>query len=179
MMKSAQIKERKPKMVPTIGGSVYVRSEEMEWRPTQFDKVSIKILYEDKHRLVINKQAGLVTHPGAGHQDDTLANALLHHCGSSLQAIHGTLRPGIVHRLDKDTTGCLVAAKSEAAFVGLQAMIAAHEVTRIYLALVWGDLREDSGTIDAALGRGGDRKKMTLRAPGGKPAVTRFQVRAS
>ena len=140
-------------------------------------RIPLKVLYEDKDLLVINKQAGLVTHPGAGHFDDTLANALLHHCGKSLQPIHGSIRPGIVHRLDKDTTGCMVAAKSEPAFIKLQQMIAAREVTRIYLAMVWGDLREDSGTIDAALGRGGDRKKMTLRSSGGKPAVTHFKVK--
>jgi 23S rRNA pseudouridine1911/1915/1917 synthase len=138
--------------------------------------IALDILYEDKDLIVINKPAGLVTHPGAGHEDDTLANALLHHCGDSLAVIGGVRRPGIVHRLDKDTTGCMVAAKSEAAFIALQGMIARREVTRLYLALVWGDLREDSGTIDAPIGRGGDRKKMALRAEG-KPAVTHFTVR--
>jgi 23S rRNA pseudouridine1911/1915/1917 synthase len=141
-------------------------------------KIKLDVLFEDKELLVINKPAGLVTHPGAGHHDDTLANALLYHCGKSLQPIQGSLRPGIVHRLDKDTTGCLVAAKSERAFIALQAMIAAREVTRLYLALVWGDLAEDSGTIDAALGRGDDRKKMVLKASGGKKAVTHFKVKA-
>jgi 23S rRNA pseudouridine1911/1915/1917 synthase len=137
----------------------------------------LDILFEDKDLVVINKPAGLVTHPGAGHQDDTLANALLHHCGRSLKPILGNLRPGIVHRLDKDTSGCMVAAKSEAAFVGLQAMIAAREVKRLYLALVWGDLPEDSGTIDAPLGRGADRKRMDVRPGSGKSAVTHFTVR--
>ncbi len=114
-------------------------------------KIKLDILFEDKDLLVVNKPAGLVTHPGAGHSDDTLANALLYHAGAkSLKPIQGSLRPGIVHRLDKDTTGCLVAAKSEAAFIALQGMIAAREGTRLYLALVWGDLRENSGTIDAA-----------------------------
>ena len=139
-------------------------------------KIQLDVLFEDKDLLVVNKQAGLVTHPGAGHHDDTLANALLYHCGKSLKPIQGSLRPGIVHRLDKDTTGCLVAAKSEAAFTALQGMIARREVTRLYLALVWGDLRENSGTIDAPIGRGGDRMKMALRAEG-KPAVTHFSVR--
>ena len=141
-------------------------------------KIKLDILYEDKDLLVVNKQAGLVTHPGAGHHDDTLANALLYHCGKSLKPIQGSLRPGIVHRLDKDTTGCLVAAKTEAAFIALQAMIAAREVTRLYLALVWGDLIEDSGSIDANLGRGNDRKKIVLKPSGGKRAVTHFKVRA-
>ncbi|HXC64117.1 MAG TPA: RluA family pseudouridine synthase, partial [bacterium] len=138
--------------------------------------IALKVLYEDEHLLVVDKPAGLVTHPGAGHSDDTLANALLFHAGAKLRSIGGIKRPGIVHRLDKDTTGCLVAAKSEAAFTALQAMIARREVTRLYLALVWGDLRENSGTIDAPIGRGGDRMKMALRASG-KPAVTHFTVR--
>jgi 23S rRNA pseudouridine1911/1915/1917 synthase len=138
--------------------------------------IPLQVLYEDKHLLVINKPAGLVTHPGAGHSDDTLANALLHHCGPSLQMILGSRRPGIVHRLDKDTSGCMVAAKSEEAFTGLQAMIAAREVKRIYLALAWGDLPEDSGTIDAPLGRGADRRRMDVRPGSGKAAVTHFTV---
>ncbi|MGH7441557.1 MAG: RluA family pseudouridine synthase [bacterium] len=140
--------------------------------------ISLDILYEDKDLLVVNKPAGLVTHPGAGHYDDTLANALLRHCGPALKALPGSeQRPGIVHRLDKDTSGCLVAAKSRAAFTGLQAMIAAHEVTRLYLALVWGDLAEDTGTIEAPLGRGADRRRMALRPESGKAAVTHFSVR--
>jgi len=140
-------------------------------------KIPLDVLFEDKDLLVINKPAGLVTHPGAGHFDDTLANALLYHCGRSLKAGAKGMRPGIVHRLDKDTSGCLVAAKSEAAFSGLQAMIAARQVTRVYLTLVWGDLPEDSGTIDAPLGRGADRKRMDVRPGSGKAAVTHFTVR--
>jgi len=140
-------------------------------------KIPLDVLFEDKDLLVINKPAGLVTHPGAGHFDDTLANALLYHCRGSLKAGSKGMRPGIVHRLDKDTSGCMVAAKSEAAFTGLQAMIAAREVTRVYLALVWGDLPEDSGTIDAPLGRGADRKRMDVRPGSGKAAVTHFTVR--
>ncbi len=148
-------------------------------KPTTLTATRIKldVLIEDKDLLVVNKPAGLVTHPGAGHYDDTLANALLFHCGKSLKPIQGSLRPGIVHRLDKDTTGCLVAAKTEKAFTALQAMIAAREVTRLYLALVWGDFSEDEGTIDANLGRGDDRKKIVLKASGGKRAVTHFKVR--
>jgi 23S rRNA pseudouridine1911/1915/1917 synthase len=138
--------------------------------------IPLEVLFEDKDLLVINKPAGLVTHPGAGHQDDTLANALLHHCGPGLEAMLGSKRPGIVHRLDKDTSGCMVAAKTEAAFRALQAMIAAREVKRIYLALVWGDLPEDSGTIDAPLGRGADRRRMDVRPGSGKAAVTHFRV---
>jgi 23S rRNA pseudouridine1911/1915/1917 synthase len=147
------------------------QQRESELKPA---KIPLHVLYEDAHLLVVDKPAGLVTHPGAGHQDDTLANALLAHCGASLK-LKGQ-RPGIVHRLDKDTTGCLVAAKTEAAFSALQAMIAGRKVTRLYRALAWGDLREDSGTIDAAMGRGPDRKRMALRPDGGKAAVTHFKV---
>ena len=159
------------------GDSVSVEIPKDKPTTLQATKIKLEILYEDKDLLVVNKPAGLVTHPGAGHYDDTLANALLYHCGKSLKPIQGSLRPGIVHRLDKDTTGCLVAAKTEAAFVTLQAMIAAREVTRLYLALVWGDFSEDEGTIDANLGRGDDRKKIVLRANGGKRAVTHFKVK--
>jgi 23S rRNA pseudouridine1911/1915/1917 synthase len=140
-------------------------------------RIKLDILHEDKDLIVVNKPAGLVTHPGAGHFDDTLVNALLYHCGKSLKPIQGSLRPGIVHRLDKDTTGCLVAAKSEAAFIALQAMIAAREVTRLYLALVWGDFAENEGTVDAALGRGDDRKKIVIKPSGGKRAITHFKVK--
>lgn len=150
------------------------RPEAAELKPVP---LPLDVLYEDEDLLVVNKPAGLVTHPGAGHSDDTLANALLAHCGPSLKPIQGSLRPGIVHRLDKDTTGCLVAAKTETAFAALQRMLTAREVSRLYLALVWGDLREESGTIEAALGRGPDRRKMALRSQGGKAAVTHFKVR--
>jgi 23S rRNA pseudouridine1911/1915/1917 synthase len=138
--------------------------------------IPLDVLFEDEHLIVVNKPAGLVTHPGAGHRGDTFANALLHHCGAKLKAGLSGPRPGIVHRLDKDTTGCLVAAKSEEAFVGLRKLIAAHEVRRVYLALVWGDLPVEAGTIDAPLGRGADRRRMDIRQGGGRPAVTHFRV---
>jgi 23S rRNA pseudouridine1911/1915/1917 synthase len=140
--------------------------------------IPLDILFEDRDLIVVNKPAGMVTHPGAGHAQDTLVNALLHHVGPRLQAIQGSLRPGIVHRLDKDTSGCLVAAKSEAAFVELQRMIADREVTRLYAALAWGDPEADEGSIDAALGRGSDRRKMSVRLKGGKAALTHFRVKA-
>ena len=159
------------------GDVVEVTIAKAETATLKATRIKLDVLYEDKDLLVVNKPAGLVTHPGAGHHDDTLANALLYHCGKSLKPIQGSLRPGIVHRLDKDTTGCLVAAKTEAAFIALQAMIGAREVTRLYLALVWGDLIEDEGTIDASMGRGDDRKKIVLK-PSGKRAVTHFKVRA-
>jgi 23S rRNA pseudouridine1911/1915/1917 synthase len=169
--------EQKPARYGLKGGeSLEVRLPAQTTTDLKPADIKLKVLYEDEHLLVVDKPAGLVTHPGAGHSDDTLANALLFHAGAKLKSIGGIKRPGIVHRLDKDTTGCLVAAKSEEAFTALQGMIARREVTRLYLALVWGDLRENSGTIDAPIGRGGDRMKMALRA-GGKPAVTHFSVR--
>lgn len=139
--------------------------------------LKLNILFEDADLIVVNKVAGMLTHPGAGHPDGTLVNALLYHCKGKLKPIQGALRPGIVHRLDKDTTGCLVAAKSEKAFVELQRMIAAREVTRIYRALVWGDFEEESGSIQGALARDHkSRKRMAVVAAGGKEATTHFKV---
>ncbi len=141
--------------------------------------LKLNVLFEDADIIVVNKVAGMLTHPGAGHPDGTLVNALLYHCKGKLKPIQGQLRPGIVHRLDKDTTGCLVVAKSEKAFVELQRMIAAREVTRIYRALVWGDIAEESGTIEGALARDNkSRKRMAVVFAGGKEATTHFKVEA-
>ncbi len=139
--------------------------------------IPLDILYEDPDLLVVNKPAGLVTHPGAGHSGDTLANALLRHCAGPDGLPGPAGRPGIVHRLDKGTSGCLVAAKTPAAFAGLTALIAGHRVTRVYRALAWGVPETGSGTVDAAVGRGPDRKRMALRPGTGRPAVTHFSVR--
>jgi 23S rRNA pseudouridine1911/1915/1917 synthase len=140
--------------------------------------IPLDILFEDKDLLIINKPAGLVVHPGAGHLDGTLANALLHHFGPKIQAIFGAERPGIVHRLDKDTSGCLVVAKSEKAFSSLTKQIASHEAGRTYQAIVWGRFDEDRGLIDAPLGRSQtDRRKFAVRLERGKEARTHFVVK--
>lgn len=137
----------------------------------------LSILFEDEHLLVLEKPAGLVVHPAPGHADDTLANALVAHCGDSLSGIGGVRRPGIVHRLDKDVSGVMVVAKNDRAHIGLAAQFSVHSVTRVYEALVWGLPQRSSGTIDQAIGRHPhDRKRMTVVAEGGKAAVTHYRV---
>ena len=137
----------------------------------------LEILYEDSHLIVIDKPAGLVVHPAAGNPDRTLVNALLAHCGESLSGIGGVKRPGIVHRLDKDTSGLMVVAKTDAAHAGLAAQFAAHTVERAYRALVWGVPKPRQGEIAGNIGRSmRDRKKMTIVSRGGKPALTRYRV---
>jgi 23S rRNA pseudouridine1911/1915/1917 synthase len=139
--------------------------------------IALTILYEDEHLIVIDKPAGLVVHPAPGNQDLTLVNALLAHCGESLTGIGGVLRPGIVHRLDKDTSGVLVAAKSARAHAGLVQQFAGRAVARSYLAVVWGAPTPAAGEIDAPIGRSpANRKKMAVVARGGKAALTRYRA---
>jgi len=139
--------------------------------------IPLVILYEDDDLIVIDKQAGLVVHPAAGNLDGTLVNALLAHCGASLKGIGGVARPGIVHRLDKDTSGVLVAAKNERAMRSLGKQFAAHKVERAYNAVVWGVPRERSGLIEGNLGRNPfDRKRMAVLREAGKPARTRYRT---
>ena len=138
--------------------------------------IPLDIVYEDDHLLVVNKPKGLVVHPAPGHPDGTLVNALLHHCGDSLSGIGGELRPGIVHRIDRDTSGLIIAAKNDAAHQKLSAQLQDHTLARIYRCIVIGNLREDSGTVDAPIGRHpADRKKMAVVA-GGRSAVTHWSV---
>jgi 23S rRNA pseudouridine1911/1915/1917 synthase len=139
--------------------------------------IPLKIVFEDEHLLVIDKAAGLVVHPAAGNRDRTLVNALLHHCGASLSGIGGVARPGIVHRIDKDTSGLLVVAKTDVAHEGLARQFAAHSIDRRYLAIVTGVPRTAGGTIDAALARSSaNRKKMAVVKDGrGKRAVTHWK----
>ncbi|MEM1197142.1 MAG: RluA family pseudouridine synthase [Pseudomonadota bacterium] len=146
----------------------------------QPQNIPLDIAFEDEHLIVVNKPAGLVVHPAAGNPDGTLVNALLHHCGGSLSGIGGVARPGIVHRIDKDTSGLLVAAKSDAAHEKLAAQFAAHTVHRRYLAITGGAPRQREGTIDARIGRSdANRKKMAVlpkNSSRGKHAVTRYTV---
>jgi 23S rRNA pseudouridine1911/1915/1917 synthase len=139
--------------------------------------IPLKILFEDEHLLVLDKAAGLVVHPAAGNRDRTLVNALLHHCGDSLSGIGGVARPGIVHRIDKDTSGLLVVAKTDVAHEGLAKQFAAHSIGRRYLAIVTGVPKTGGGTIDAPLARStANRKKMAVVAEGrGKRAVTHWK----
>ena len=139
--------------------------------------IDLDILYEDSDLLVLNKPAGLVVHPAPGNPDSTLVNALLAHCGDSLSGIGGVRRPGIVHRLDKDTSGVMVVAKNDRSHHALAKLFAAHDLTRIYRALVWGGPKAQKGTIEAAIGRHPvDRKRMAVRTSSGRAAVTDYWV---
>ena len=139
--------------------------------------IPFEILHEDADLLVLDKPAGLVVHPAPGNEDGTLVNALLAHCGDSLPGIGGERRPGIVHRLDKDTTGIMVVAKTEQALATLSAAFAARTIDRAYQALVWGTPAPPGGEIEGAIGRDPrERKRMAVVARGGKPALTRFRT---
>ncbi len=143
-------------------------------RPTE---MPLEIVYEDEDVLVINKPKGLVVHPAAGHQDDTLVNGLLYAMGDSLSGINGALRPGIVHRIDKDTSGLLAVAKNDLAHTVLASQLKDHSMYRVYEAVVCGSFREDSGTVDAPIGRHpSDRKKMCVIQRNSKEAVTHWEV---
>jgi 23S rRNA pseudouridine1911/1915/1917 synthase len=137
----------------------------------------LEILFEDAHLIVVVKPAGLTVHPAPGNPDRTLVNALIAHCGASLSGIGGVARPGIVHRLDKDTSGVMVAAKTDLAHAALARQFARHTIERLYLALVWGVPRPAAGRIEGAIGRSWrDRKKMAVVGRGGKAAATRYRV---
>ena len=140
-------------------------------------EIPLDIVYEDEDLLVINKPKGLVVHPAAGHQDDTLVNGLLYALGDDLSGINGELRPGIVHRIDKDTSGLLAVAKNDLAHTVLASQLKDHTMARTYEAIVCGSFREDSGTVDAPIGRHpSDRKKMTVTERNSKHAVTHWEV---
>lgn len=141
------------------------------------EDIPLDIVYEDDHLLVVNKPKGMVVHPAAGHYSGTLVNALMHHCGDSLSGINGVLRPGIVHRIDMDTSGLLMVAKSDAAHQGLAEQIKEHSFTRIYEAMVLGNVKNDTGTVCAPIGRHPhNRKKMTVTVTNSKEAVTHYEV---
>lgn len=141
------------------------------------EDIALSVVYEDDYLIVIDKPAGMVVHPAPGNGSATLVNALLHHCTASLSGIGGVRRPGIVHRLDKDTSGLLVAAKTDAAHQGLAEQFAVHSITRAYRAVCWGVPVPASGEIAGNIGRSPtNRKKMAVVARGGKEALTRYQV---
>ena len=148
--------------------------KEVDIVPTQME---LSIVYEDEDLLVIDKPKGLVVHPAAGHQDDTLVNGLLYALGDDLSGINGELRPGIVHRIDKDTSGLLAVAKNDLAHTFLASQLKDHSMARTYEAIVCGSFREDSGTVDAPIGRHpSDRKKMIVTERNSKRAVTHWEV---
>lgn len=141
------------------------------------ENIPLDILYEDSDVILINKPKNMVVHPAAGHYTGTLVNALMYHCRGDLSGINGVLRPGIVHRIDKDTTGVLIVCKNDRAHNALAEQLKEHSITRKYRAIVCGNLKEDEGTVDAPLGRHPqDRKKMAIVRSGGKRAVTHYRV---
>ena len=147
--------------------------EEPEARP---QNIPLDVVYEDQDVIVVNKPTGMVVHPAPGHPDGTLVNALLYHCGQSLSGINGQLRPGIVHRIDRDTSGLIIAAKNDYAHQKLSAQLQDHTLARTYECVVVGNLKADSGTVDAPIGRHPvDRKKMAVVA-NGRSAVTHWEV---
>ena len=141
------------------------------------ENIPLDILYEDADLIVVNKPKGMVVHPAAGHYTGTLVNALMYHCKDSLSGINGVLRPGIVHRIDMDTTGSLIVCKTDMAHKVIAAQLKEHSIHRCYRAIVHGVIKEDSGVIDAPIGRNPtDRKKMAINEQNGKRAVTHFKV---
>ena len=164
---------------PAPGQVVVVRLPDLEPIGLIPQNIPLDIVYEDGDVVVVNKPVGLVVHPAPGHPDGTLANALLYHCGSSLSGINGELRPGIVHRIDRDTSGLIIAAKNDRAHLALAAQLQDHSLARTYEAVAVGGLKEDSGTGDAPIGRHPvDRKKMAVDPKNGRRAVTHWSVLA-
>ena len=139
--------------------------------------IPLDVVYEDGDVIVVNKPVGMVVHPAPGHPDGTLVNALLYHCGNTLSGINGELRPGIVHRIDRDTSGLIIAAKNDRAHLALAAQLQDHSLARMYQAVAVGGFREDSGTVDAPIGRHPvDRKRMAVDPKNGRPALTHWAV---
>lgn len=141
------------------------------------EDIELSILYEDDDIIVVNKPKGMVVHPAAGHYCGTMVNALLYHCNGNLSGINGVLRPGIVHRIDKDTTGSVIVCKNDMAHASIAKQLKEHSIVRRYHAIVYGNLKEDSGTVQTLIGRHpSDRKKMSVVKEGGKEAITHYQV---
>src|SRR5437660_5077414 len=166
----------RPRQIVRGGDKIELTEPPLEKIEMLPEVIPLDILFEDHDLIVINKPPGLVVHPGAGHREHTLVNALLHHC-AALSGIGGKERPGIVHRLDKDTSGCLVVAKNDAAHQGLAAQFAARDVEKIYLALVSGKLRQSAGSIEEKIGRHPvHRKRMSVGSVRGRAAKTEYRV---
>ena len=158
------------------GETVEVTLPEPEPIDAAAQNIPLDVVYEDGDVIVVNKPSGMVVHPAPGHADGTLVNALLYHCGESLSGIGGALRPGIVHRIDRDTSGLIIAAKNDAAHQSLTSQLSDHTLGRTYECIVTGNLREDVGTVDAPIARHPtDRKKMAV-VQGGRNAVTHWEV---
>lgn len=160
-----------------LGDSITVYEHQEILPNVDREDIPLDIVYEDEYLLVVNKKSGMVVHPAIGNQNGTLVNALMYHCNQQLSSINGNIRPGIVHRIDADTSGLLLVAKNDEAHLSLAKQIKEKTVTRKYLALVHGVIKEDTATIDAPIGRDNtDRKKMTVTAENSKDAITHIKV---
>jgi 23S rRNA pseudouridine1911/1915/1917 synthase len=167
----------KPTHCPRVGETVRIEWPEAKPAEAQPEDIPLNIIYEDAALLVINKPAGLVVHPAAGNEEHTLVNALLHHCAGRLSGIGGVARPGIVHRLDKDTSGCLVVAKNDETHVALSAQFAGRNVHKVYHAILCGELAREKGEIRAAIARhASHRKRMAVNDDRGREAHTSYHV---
>ena len=160
-----------------LGDEISVTLPQAEEVELVAQNIPLDVVFEDEDVIVINKERGMVVHPAPGHSDGTLVNALLYHCGDSLSGIGGEKRPGIVHRIDMDTSGLLIVAKNDFAHRFLSDQLSDHSLSRVYEAVVYGRIREDSGTVNAPIGRHPtDRKRMAIVAKGGRDAVTHYEV---
>ena len=161
----------------SAGDAVTVTIPDIAEVPLVPQNIPLDIVFEDEDVVVVNKPRGMVVHPAPGHPDGTLVNALMYHCGDSLSGVGGEKRPGIVHRIDKDTSGLLIVAKNDAAHLALSAQLSDRSLSRVYRAVVVGNLKQDSGTVDAPIGRHpNDRKKMTVTHQNSRNAVTHWSV---
>ena len=161
----------------SVGEEIRVLVPEPEVPDIRPENIPLDILYEDDDILVVNKPKGMVVHPAPGHYEHTLVNAVMYHCGDQLSGINGVMRPGIVHRIDMDTTGSLLICKNDQAHRILAEQLKEHSITRRYHAIVHGNLKDDHGTVDAPIGRHPtDRKKMSTKAPNARSAVTHYSV---
>lgn len=161
----------------SIGDEVSVNIPEPKELDVEPQKMELDIVYEDDDVILINKPKGMVVHPAPGHTTDTLVNGLLYHCKDNLSGINGVARPGIVHRIDRDTTGILIVCKNDMSHNSIAAQLKEHSINRRYRALVHGNLKEDKGTVEGPIGRHPiDRKKMAINERNGKPAVTHYTV---
>ena len=161
----------------SAGDEICVSVPEPETLDIQPENIPLDILYEDDDILVVNKPKGMVVHPYPGHYSHTLVNAVLYHCGENLSGINGVIRPGIVHRIDMDTTGSLLICKNDRSHQILAEQLKEHSITRRYHAVVYGNFKEERGTVNAPIGRHPvDRKKMSTKSSSGRPAVTHYRV---
>ena len=161
----------------SLGDRVEIDLPEAKEPDIKPEDIPLDILYEDKDIIIVNKPKQMVVHPAPGHYSQTLVNALMYHCGSDLSGINGTMRPGIVHRIDMDTTGSLVACKNDMAHQSLSRQLKEHSIRRIYVAIVHGNIKEEYGTVNAPIGRHPtERKKMSIHSRNGREAITHYQV---